>query len=472
MPRPLFITGEAGSGKTTKLMEQAAILGSELLVEPHQRALAIAVMHGARWRLQTTLSQHCPQLRVTVSTIHSFALGVVNRWRRSLGLSLPVTACETSSGLSEKHWRTQATFEELMQLACKALDSPTVRRTLSSTYPLVIVDEFQDCAGGTLGFVQALSDTSTVLLAADHFQKLQDVSEGCPSVEWAEFLKHSGAIRYEDLAGCRRTDDSGLLRAARALRENAKASGPTVPVYYAPDVGPAACRIVGRFTAWQPQQRITIGTCALIALSLDDPLLRKLLDSFGNQLAKRNAKRRVQWSRMSSETEQHKQVITELGLKGTGGIWQPAPSISGHLANAVARDAIRFCKLRGAAEIPEELVGNFAKVAVHNARAFGWSSPQFQVLTVHSAKNREFDHVFVFWAYKAGSWPVEEQQRLLYNAVTRAKRDCTVLVLGDRKRTEDDPVIRLLGPAQPAIDPAWGKGKKKKASKSHAVQKS
>ena len=93
IPHPVFITGEAGSGKTWKLMQKAGELGDELVVAAHQRALAISLMHGARRRLQATLSAHCPRLPVTVSTIHSFALGLVNRWRRSLNIGFPVTVC-------------------------------------------------------------------------------------------------------------------------------------------------------------------------------------------------------------------------------------------------------------------------------------------------------------------------------------------------------------------------------------------
>ena len=244
MPQPLFITGEAGSGKTRKLMEQAAVLGVELVVSPHQRALAIAVMHGARRRLRSTLSQHCCQLPVTVSTIHSFALTVINRWRRSVGLSLPLTVCEQSGGLIEKHWRTHATFDEVVDLASRILSSPTVMRTVAATYPLVIVDEFQDCTAGTLALVQALAKGSQVLLAADHFQKLHEVSKGCPAVEWADALKEERRP-VRNLAGCRRTDSAAILTTARALRDNVKATDVTVPVFHAPNVGPAAVRIVG-----------------------------------------------------------------------------------------------------------------------------------------------------------------------------------------------------------------------------------
>lgn len=48
-------------------------------------------------------------------------------------------------------------------------------------------------------------------------------------------------------------------------------------------------------------------------------------------------------------------------------------------------------------------------------------------MTVHGAKNREFDNVIVLWpAAVTGSddW----KRRLLYNAITRAKMRCLVLV--------------------------------------------
>lgn len=464
MRQPLFITGEAGSGKTRRLMEQARVLGRQLVTTEHQRALAIAVMHGARRRLQATLSEYCPELPVAVSTIHSFALTVINRWRRSVGISLPLTVCEESCGLVEKHWRTQATFGEVIDLACAILQSPTVARTLAATYPLVIVDEFQDCTAGTLNLVQALARTSRVLLAADHFQKLVDVAEGCPAVEWATNLKAEGSLAYEDLTKCHRTENDGVLRAARALRDNIRASNATVPVYYAPNVGPAAMRMVGRFLAWKAD-KITTGSCALIVLSLDDPLLSKLLSSFDNQLAKKNPTRRVAWSSALPESEQRKQLFAELGINNREDVWEPRTAAAGHLANTVSRDIRRFAKLRGMASVPQELARQFAQLAVHNARAFGRHSPRFQVLTAHGAKNREFDHVFVFWTFKADKWSSEERRRLLYNAITRAKRDCTVLVLGNEKRVTEDPVLNLLGPAQPAIDPTWRKVKRKRPSK-------
>lgn len=464
MVRPYLVTGEAGAGKTRKLMEKAACIGGQVISSPLQTALAMAVMHGARRQLQGTLGRFCPQLPVTVSTIHSFALKIVNRWRRSLGLLAPVSICESSQQLSIAHGCTQATFDELMVLACNLLESTTVRDTLAGAHPLVIVDEFQDCLGNTLNFVHALSNSTRLLLAADHFQLLNSDEHGCPAAAWAEQLREKNEIDFEELVGCHRTNTSAILNAARALRANAKAVEPVVPVYYGHQPGQLAFRIFERFSGWSGTNSITTGSCALIVLSFDDPQLPKLLKSFYGQLEKRTP-RRVNWHHTVSEEQAQGSLFAELGIDMTaprGTDWtggKPGPSGQ---ALAISNDVMRYSRLRGLSTTPQDLVVQFAKLAVHNARAFSANSPQCQVLTVHGAKNREFDHVFVFWSYKSSGWSVEQQRRLLYNAVTRARCDCTVLVLGDSMRIHNDHVLSLLGTPKQAIDPSWKRKKRQK----------
>jgi superfamily I DNA/RNA helicase len=61
---------------------------------------------------------------------------------------------------------------------------------------------------------------------------------------------------------------------------------------------------------------------------------------------------------------------------------------------------------------------------------FGWRG-----MTVHGAKNREFDNVIVLWpAAVTGS--DDQKLRLLYNAVTRAKARCLVLVQATAQLTQ------------------------------------
>jgi hypothetical protein len=462
MVRPVFITGEAGAGKTRRLMTEASALGNQLVTEPFQRALALAVMHGARRRLQSSLKQYCPALPVTVSTIHSFSLGIVNRWRRALGLAAPVSACETSCGLREKHYRTPATFDEIMEMCCKLLESPIVLNIIGKSYPLMIVDEFQDCTKDTLRFVQSLGKCSRLLIAGDHFQTLQEGVQGCPAVEWAEQLKEDDRIEYIELPGCRRTENREILDAARCLRSNVESANTTVPVYHAPTFGPAAYRMVHRFLPWNRVDRITSGTCALIVLSTDDPLLNKLIASFNNQMARKNLVIKIRWE-LPVRAEQHQQeVLAELGISDpeAGSAWNDQIQPTSALASSVARELLRFARLRGISPIPQELAIEFTRTQIHHLRAFGWRSPRFQILTVHGAKNQEFDHVFVFWGYKNAAWSYEQQRKLLYNAVTRAKQTCSVLCLGGEQRALSDPIIRLLGPPAPAIDPAWKRSSK------------
>ena len=57
----------------------------------------------------------------------------------------------------------------------------------------------------------------------------------------------------------------------------------------------------------------------------------------------------------------------------------------------------------------------------------GGPTLEFVALTIQQAKNREFDHVVIIWPYTIPN-DDEQKRRLLYNAVTRARRSCLVLV--------------------------------------------
>lgn len=60
-------------------------------------------------------------------------------------------------------------------------------------------------------------------------------------------------------------------------------------------------------------------------------------------------------------------------------------------------------------------------------RYLGMRANRLAAMTIHQAKNREFHTVVVIWPRQVRDNP-EEMARLLYNAVTRAIRHCTVLV--------------------------------------------
>ena len=66
------------------------------------------------------------------------------------------------------------------------------------------------------------------------------------------------------------------------------------------------------------------------------------------------------------------------------------------------------------------------RIVSQRRRHGGRAEPAYAAMTIAQAKNREFDHVFVLWPYTVRD-DAGQKRRLLYNAITRAKRSCTVL---------------------------------------------
>ena len=83
---------------------------------------------------------------------------------------------------------------------------------VNQRFPVVVIDEFQDCRTGRLGIAQGLSAKADLLVAADAFQDLSETGDS-PAVEWL-----SSAAQVENLTTVHRTSDGGLLQTALALR--------------------------------------------------------------------------------------------------------------------------------------------------------------------------------------------------------------------------------------------------------------
>ena len=78
----------------------------------------------------------------------------------------------------------------------------------------------------------------------------------------------------------------------------------------------------------------------------------------------------------------------------------------------------------------------FSREEIHNAITQGFvqrrrskriAEGHWKAMTVHGAKNREFDNVILLWPAATGG-DADQKRRLLYNALTRAKERCLVLV--------------------------------------------
>jgi hypothetical protein len=454
------VSGQAGTGKTTWLMRTAQESAKEHIIADHQRMLAITRMHGARRRVEIQLKDKCTDVPRIVNTIDAFALSILNRWRIALGYLKPITPVSHESNFTPSLFGIEADFTNILSKAADLLESNTIGKIIGQSFPLIMVDEFQDCHGAMLDFVKALSNHSNLLLAGDDFQLLDISGTGCPALEWVKELEKKGHARIEELRDFHRTSSTEILQAARCLRENVNSSGQSIPVICCPNHGPAAWHIISRLVISSSPYKWT-GDCALICPG-HDPFLQKVLGSCAKQLRDRRLFP-LQWREELTADEERRQVLTALNLSDDSHTseadWRGPTNECGCIGKHVTDFAERLCKLRGVEAIPESFVAKQVDRTIHEMRAYCLHTGRRTVTTVHGAKNREFDNVFVLWTYKVPP-DSEQQRRWLYNAVTRSKKNCVILVWGSEDRARNDPILSLLGPPQPAFP------KKKRATSS------
>jgi hypothetical protein len=404
-------------------------------------------MHGGRRRLDTALAELYPLLPRTVTTIDSFALSLINRWRRALGAGRPFVFGDDPA---DDLFGIQLDFDEIAAKAIALMDSATVRSFIGTTYPLIMVDEFQDCHGKVLQFVQALAQCSSLALAADEFQLLDSAVVGCPAVSWVQELKRNGRATVVELVTCHRTSANDILGATRALRDRSTVTGPSVPVIVCPGAGPAAFRIVEKLAWSQPSARWG-GTCGLLSPTRDR-WIGEVLASCDKQLAKRGL-RPLTWEMETTEGVDLQALLSELDVSDSVRLaepWTDSPSSQAFLVQETVDAVRRVQRSRGLEYVSRATVAYIARRLVHGTRTYGHRSSKRIVSTIHGAKNREFDHVFVLWPYSVTA-DSEAKRRLLYNAISRARQTAMVLVRGDADRCRKDAALSLLGEPTAAL---------------------
>ncbi len=456
-----MVIGAAGYGKTKWLLDQIKTLAAALNEAPHRRLLALSRMHGARRRLDTALGTQYPRVVRTVTTMDSFALGLVNRWRRSLGASRPFVIGDNEG--HEDLFGIETSFERVLERALELLGSATVRSYLASTYPFILIDEFQDNHGRQLELVQALARSSSLLLAADDFQLLDTDVVGCPATEWVGGFE--GDAEIITLTECHRTSDRRLCNATEALRRDECVQEETIPVIACPSYGPAAYRIIERlvYGSGVPTWK---GTCAVITPTHDN-WIGQVLGSCRKQLEDKGLST-IHWFAEISEEQDRGRLLAALDVADESRSSEPwrRPATAGEpLMKETLEHIDRVSRVRGLPDISRGAVAHLARSFLHVVRTRRHHTPKRVVTTIHGAKNREFDHVFVLWPYNVPS-NYELTRRLLYNAVSRARVSAMILARGDVARCAKN-VLRLLGPAQPAF-PGGIQGPRKARAKRRA----
>lgn len=412
----ILFEGPAGTGKTTRLFGTAGAFLREHPLTDGQKVLALTKYHGSRQRLTASLTgPNGLGVPVECLTLDSYALTIAHRWRgvvNHLELTPP-----------------QADFQAIASAAAKVIEV-AASSWVATSFPLAIVDEMQDCRGADIKLLAALEPHLTILAGADAFQDLNGNAEN-EAITWA-----TNVAEVNRLTEVHRTNKAGILDAAQALRTGAplcleKRPGfEIITVRSAPQGGAAA--------AWRIKSWGASGQLAVISpVKSANPFVTRLTNWMADHEAKSKANPGttagpycLHWAQNDDDAKER--LLSAIGFEGKGGVSVSCTELEA-IATAAAipelrewarrKRFVKGCESVAADEISAEVAAIVRRRRVFSDHQRG----RLHALTVHQAKNREFDSVIILWPMGVRD-DVEQQRRLLYNAITRAKRNVLVIV--------------------------------------------
>jgi len=422
--------GPAGTGKSTRLQEAAREHLEQHPLEANQRVLALTKYHGSRRRIDFKLRNQVDGIGNALDcvTIDSFAWSLVIRWRslvNQLGLH-PV----------------KGDFPSITSAAGHLLERSQVARWVARRYPLVIVDEMQDCKGGEVALLRGIEPYTRMLCGADAFQDLTGDNAN-EAIFWAS---HVGEV--VPLNEVHRTHSNGLLSAAYSLRNGSALSSQSgygfeiVPVAVAAQGGAVVC--------WKVRSWACHGPIALISAT------KRGTSRFSDQVidwacTKTSTSRcgikagpyPIEWE--SDDDEAQRAVLNILSLPNdvAAEIRSTALAVlaESHGIHDLRDWARQQLFVRGLSLVTVEEIINTVSQLIRRRRAFGPNRPWRRLaMTIHQAKNREFESVIVLWPLRLAG-DLDQKRRLLYNAVTRARGRAIVLVQDPQGNVMTEPLF-------------------------------
>ncbi|HEV7636874.1 MAG TPA: ATP-binding domain-containing protein [Bradyrhizobium sp.] len=292
-------------------------------------------------------------------------------------------------------------------------------------YPHVLIDEAQDLTQERLRIIRALEPAVAMHAAADEFQCLATQLRPNPAIAWMQTC-----CQPLDLQVQRRTSQAGLIAAAHAVRGGQTVvATQNVVIRAAPGAPPyhQAAAAVANAIKWNGGAEIAIITPSRSGGFAAGVIARVGAGPIGQQ---QNGPYNIPWE--LSDKEFASQHGDNLNLPEDGSFDATVDALSApgcHPAVLMCRDWVkRTRKLTGISTFPPDRILEQLTICFARHRRFArGSSSRLTAMTVHQAKNREFEGVIVLWPYTVAG-DAEQKRRLLYNAVTRAKRWCTIIV--------------------------------------------
>lgn len=240
---PAFlVTSRPGRGKTTVALWFAERLIGQELIHPTQRVLFLTFSRNAVYQISTAsgaLLKESISSRIDVATYHSFMWWLLRIFGRYSGLPRRLQLMWDMKSKAVSYGACSATDELPLFLACTIggitydcfaplattlLGSIRLRQTLSSLYPVVIIDEFQDTDDEQWKFIKLLAESARLCCLADPDQMIHRF-RGATDDRLNQFLNEKSAKLYRLQTKCLRTDDHELLDFAEAVLDNTSQNG-------------------------------------------------------------------------------------------------------------------------------------------------------------------------------------------------------------------------------------------------------
>lgn len=416
-------TGGAGTGKTTSLLRE---LDAHLAAHPlvlGQRVLALTFMHGSRHRLAERLAKSSARRRCECKTLDRFAWEICRRWRSRLRAGGGLLPLELDA----------PNYDATCEAAGQLLASTVVAKWVAALYPVIILDEFQDCAPVRLALAQRLHGLVTMLVAADDFQNLNRTDES-PGIAWLR-----GLNVCEELTENRRTNDVILIAAAQALRAGMPLTSGTNPSFKLINVqaAPQAASFISLTMAPAGGKDCVLLSAVRAGTS---PWVDKVIELVMTKQYRNVGPVPIKWETTADTLAET--TIAALGIAEGNG------QIDASVILALPRSPVTIQMSRwvehqrrvlghaafGAAEVRLQV-----KRAVQRIRSFGSLTQNGRrAMTIHQAKNREFPVVILLWPFQVPG-DATLARRWLYNAITRAKRRAIIIVQDPQKNRLNAP---------------------------------